>query len=35
MSGQEFIEALAMIDEKNRQFILGYMQLLVDGRGAA
>jgi flagellar motor component MotA len=31
MSDQEIVEALAMIDEKNRQFIISYMQLLVDG----
>jgi len=35
MSGQEFVAALAMLDEKSRQFIIGYMQLLVDGGGAA
>jgi hypothetical protein len=35
MSDQEFVEALAIIDEKSRQFIISYMQLLVDGGGAA
>jgi hypothetical protein len=35
MSDQEFVEALAVIDEKSRQFIIGYMQLLIDGGGAA
>jgi hypothetical protein len=35
MSGQEFLEAMAMIDEKAGRFIIGYMQILIDGGGAA
>jgi hypothetical protein len=35
MSSQEFVEAMESLDEKNRQFIISYMQLLIDGGGAA
>jgi hypothetical protein len=35
MSNQELVEAIGSLDEKNQQFIISYMQILVDGGGAA
>jgi hypothetical protein len=35
LSSQEFVEALLSLDEKNRQSIISYMQLLIGGGGVA
>jgi hypothetical protein len=35
MSDQEFVEAMKQLDPKAREFITGYMRLLLDGGGAA
>ena len=34
-TSEEFVEAMKQLDPKDRQFIIGYMQTLIDGGGAA